>query len=91
MTDSLSTHLPAVSGGIESVTGTLVVDTGLRNVQTIVACAGEDHTADVGGVSVTIAAVVGGGTVKATLSVWEDDQATPGTAATAVHWMAIGK
>ena len=34
MSAPLSTHLPQVSGAIESVLGTLDVDTGIRDVQT---------------------------------------------------------
>ena len=91
MTDARSTHLPEVSGGAETVTGTLVIDTRLRNLQTIVVCLGADSVAGAAQATVTFAAPVGGATVKATISVWEDDLVTASTAATTVHWFAIGK
>ena len=86
-----STHLPEVSGGIESVTGTLTVETGLRSLQSAVATLGEDAVATEASVSVTPIDPPAGGTYKLTLSVWNADGATPGASATKVNWMAFGK
>ncbi len=40
MTDARSTHIPATSGGFIAVTGTLVIDTHVKKLQTIVAFLG---------------------------------------------------
>lgn len=89
--DKRSTHIPAFSGTIEAVTGTLVVDTGLREVQSITASLAEDSVSDGAGVSIEPMAVVGGATVKATISVWAADGTTPSSTETNVGWMALGR
>lgn len=90
MSENRSTHLPAVAGGIETVTGTLVIDTGLREVQAIAHGLAQDAVATAASTSVTLAAAVGG-RVKATLKVWKADGATAGDTAAKVSWIALGK
>ena len=89
-----STHLPHVSGDIVTVpaaTGTLVVNTGLRNVQAITATlrqdAGTNAAADV---SISVADAVAG-RVKATIKVWKADGTTAASVAAKVSWIALGK
>ena len=87
-----STHLPEVSGDIVSVTGSLVVKTGLRDIQTFVAAFAQALTP---------------ATAEATLSRELLPQApgaqqeveiktyllagTPGVTPTKVSWLAVGR
>jgi len=88
-----STHIPEFSGNVETVpaAGSLVIDTGLKEVQAITAALAEDSVATAAAVSVTLAARTAGGTVKATLNTWAADGATAGSTAAQVSWMALGK
>lgn len=89
--DNRSPHLPEVSGNISAVTGTLVVDTGHKEIQTLVASLAEDSVSDAAGVSIEQAARVAGATIKATISVWAADGTTASTTATNVGWLSLGK
>lgn len=91
MTAPMSTHLPEVSGGIETVTGSAVIDTGLRKVQSIVATLGAAAVATDATVAVTLVEPPAGGKYKATLYVVNADGVTLGVTATPVHWLAIGE
>lgn len=90
---NVSTHIPEFSGNIETVpaAGTLVVDTGLKEVQAISATLLTDSVATAAAVTVSLAARSGGGTVQATLKTWNADGATAGSTAASVSWMALGK
>lgn len=93
MPGNQSTHLPYVSGGIAAVpaaTGTLIVDTGLRNVQAVTAALVQDSVANAAAVTVSIAAAVGG-KVKITLKTWKADGATAASVLANVSWIALGK
>jgi len=88
-----SKHLPETSGGIVTVpaaTGTLVIDTGLRDMMSFACSLAQDASADVAGVSWETIAQVPGGTQKVTLKTWEDDGTTAGSAAASVSWIALG-
>jgi hypothetical protein len=91
MSDKRSTHLPEVAGGVETVTGTLSVDTGLREIQSVVAALGENSGSDQNVVTVVPQNIVAGTSQKITLSVWAADGTTASTTATTVRWMAFGK
>ncbi|UCF48286.1 MAG: hypothetical protein JSU89_14140 [Myxococcales bacterium] len=86
-----STHLPEVSGATELVTGSLIVDTGLRDLQTVVATLAAVAVATEATVSVTLEDLVPGATRKIKLQVWNADGATPGASEVAVNWLALGK
>lgn len=92
MPGNRSTHLPHVSGGIAAVpsSGSLVVNTGLRNVQAITATLVQDASANVAGVSIELSDPVAGH-VQATIKTWEDDGTTAGSSAANVSWIALGK
>lgn len=86
-----NSHLPEVSGGIATVTGSLVVDTGLRKLQSVVATLGADSTATDAIVTLALQDIVPGGTQKMTVKVWAVDGVTPGVTAVPVHWLAVGE
>lgn len=89
--DNKSTHLPEVSGNIAAVTGSLVVDTGLTQIQTLVAALAEDSSATEAIVTIEAGERPAGGTIPATIKVWAVDGVTPGAAAVNVGWLALGK
>ncbi len=92
MSSPLSTHLPHVSGAIVTVPsgGSLIVDTGLRNLQTFVCSLAEDADAAVAGVSWERVTQIDG-TQKVTIKTWEDDGTTTGSGAHLISWLALGK
>jgi len=88
-----SKHLPETSGAIETVpaaSGTLTIDTGLRDMMSFSCSLAQDAGAAVAGVSWETIAQVPGGTQKVTLKTWEDDGTTAGSAAALVSWIALG-
>lgn len=92
MTAPKSTHLPEVAGNIELVpnTGILIVDTGLRSVQSFavtLAQAAQANAATVVGILSDPAA----GTTKLTINTVKADGVTLGSVAAKVAWLAIGK
>lgn len=91
MTDARSTHLPEVSGDVVEVTGSLIVDTGLREVQSFSVALGTQSTATDAIVDGVLGPIVPGGTQKLTLEVFAVDGVTPGVTAVNVAWMAFGK
>lgn len=82
-----SRHLPEVAGAIEEVTGTLVVETYLREVQSFSVTLAATPTAT----EASVAAVLDAETRKLTISVVAADGVTPGVAAVKVAWLALGK
>jgi len=92
---SKSKHLPEVAGadGV-AVTGTLVVDTELRNLQTAMVNIMGTLTAGAGDANhVTWERVLpqaAGGTAKIKISAWDSTHAALATNAVNVSWMAIG-
>lgn len=86
-----NSHLPEVAGGIATVTGSLIVDTGLRKLQSAVATLGADSTATDSIVTMTLETLVPGGTQKINIKVWAVDGTTAGVTATPVHWLAVGE
>ena len=92
MTSPKSTHLSEVAGAIEEITGSLIVDTGLRDVQSFTASFAQALTV------ATKEAILGwefepvvpGTTQKVLISTYLL-AGTPGVEATKVSWTAIGK
>lgn len=93
MPEPHSTHLPGVSGAVEAVTITKVIDTGLRDVQAMTVSMLQDSVAAEATVTaLPIARVAGSGdTQKYNLKTWNADGVTPGVAAVNVSWLALGK
>ncbi len=94
MSTPLSTHLPQIHGGIATIpaaTGTLVVDTGLRNLQSLTCSLAEDAAATAATVSWELVTQVAGTTRKATLKTWAANGIAAGSTAAKVSWKAIGK
>lgn len=86
-----STHLPELAGAIDMVTGSLIVDTGLRNVQSFAVTLAQAPTATDASVAGLLAEPTPGGHQKLTLIVVAADGVTPGVTATKVSWTALGK
>jgi hypothetical protein len=93
MSDARSTHIPEYAGGVATVpaSGSLEVETGLRNVQAVSAVLAEDSVATAAAVSVEIGDPPQGGNQKITLKTWAADGATAGSTVAKVSWMALGK
>jgi len=94
MSDPLSTHLPNVSGTTSTVpaaTGTLIVDTGVRDLQTFVCTLAQDAVANASSVSYALVAQAAGTTRKVTIKAWKSDGATAASVVALVSWIAIGK
>jgi len=86
-----STHLPEVAGAIEFVTGLLVVETGLRNIQSFTVSLAQLPSAAEALVSGVLGDVTPGSDQKLTLHVTAVDGVTPGIAPVKVNWTALGK
>jgi hypothetical protein len=86
-----STHIPEYAGDVVEVTGSLVVDTGLREVQAFSATLAAQASATEAIVDAVLGDVVPGGSQSMTLEVFAVDGVTPGAAAVKVAWMALGK
>lgn len=86
-----STHLPELAGAIEVVTGSLIVDTGLRNVQSFAVSLAQASTATEAGAAGALAYPPVGGHQQLAISVVAADGATPGVNPVKVSWMALGK
>lgn len=95
MPEPMSTHIPSMSGAIESITGSLVVDTGLRNVQTFVASLNASAVAanEESIVHWSLNTLVGGETQKVTIYVKKGgtNHGDAGDSAVNVSWLALGK
>lgn len=89
---SLSKHIPEVAGSVGDLVpaaGTLIIDTGLRELIGFSCSLAEDAASTAASVSWELVALVPGGTQKVTLKLWESD-ATVGTTAAKVSWTALG-
>ena len=86
-----STHIPEYAGDIVDVTGSLIVDTGLREVQSFSVSLAQQASATEAIADGVLGDIEPGGTQKLTLEVFAADGATPGAAAAKVSWMALGK
>jgi len=86
-----STHIPEYAGDIVEVTGSLIIDTGLREVQSFSATLATQSTATDAIVDAVLGDIEPGGTQKMTLEVFAVDGVTPGVTAVKVAWMALGK
>ena len=82
-----STHIPETAGAIETVTGSLVVDTGLRNVQSFAVTLASIPNANAASVAGTLA----DDKRTLTLLVVKADGVTAGSVAASVAWTALGK
>lgn len=95
MTEHVSPHFPILAGGVESVTGSKEVDTGLREIQSFTASLNASAlTANEEGlVTWAVTSAEGASTVKVTLYVWKGGtgHATAGDSAVNVSWTALGK
>jgi hypothetical protein len=95
MSDAKSTHIPEMSGaeGV-AVTGSLIVDTGLRTLQTAMVALMGTLTAGAGdGNHITWSkeTLVPGQTQKIKIEVWDATHAAAATNAVNVSWLALGK
>jgi hypothetical protein len=89
-----STHVPEMSGGIAEVTGELIIDTELRELQTVVATLATAVVAnEESDVAVELLPQTAGATQKVKLLVTKGgtNHATAGDSAVNVHWLALGK
>lgn len=82
-----STHLPEVAGAIETFTGSLVVDTGLREVQSFMVTMAKAPAA----AAATPAGILSADKRTLTLKVVKADGVTQADAETDVAWVAFGK
>jgi len=90
MTAPKSPHIPEVAGAIATVTGTLLVDTGLREIQSFSVSLAQATGTATAVVTAVVQAVAAGQTAKLLLQAWEDDTTTASSAAAQVAWLAIG-
>jgi hypothetical protein len=86
-----SSHLPEVAGAIETFTGLLEVDTGLREVQSFTATLAQASAVASAQVTGILLDVVAGQTQKVRLQVWQSDLATQSVTSAKVAWLAFGK
>jgi len=86
-----NSHIPEVSGDIVEVTGELLVDTGLRKVQSFTTSLATTSTGTEASVNGVLQPQEPGGSQKLLLQVWAADGATPGAAAVNVAWTALGE
>lgn len=89
----LSAHYPEISGGIASLpsSGTLIVDTLLRDLQSLTCSLAQDAVTNAASVSWELVTQVAGTTRKVTLKAWKTDGSTAASVAAKVSWLAIGK
>ena len=86
-TSPCSTHLPEVVGAIETVTGSLVVRPGLRNIQTVAVTLMSAPAA----AAASVAGVLSDDGTQLSLRVVKADGVTPGDVAAKVAWLVVGK
>lgn len=88
----LNKHIPEMGGGRETVpsSGTLVVDTLLRTLQSVSVSLAQDSVATAASVSYELVAQVAGQTQKITVKTWAADGFTAGSTAADVDIQAIG-
>jgi hypothetical protein len=86
-----STHKPYESGRVVDVTGSLIVDTGLRKVRTFSATLAAEPIATDCIVAAALLDEPDRATKRLTLYVKAADGTTDGVTATAVAWHALGE
>ena len=88
-----STHLPEVSGDVALVpsTGILIVDTGLRSVQSFSVTLAQAAAADAASVAGILGDPLPGGNTKLTINTVKADGVTLGSVIAKAAWFAIGK
>lgn len=97
MTGKKSPHTPLFAGGIESVTGSLEVDTGLRDIQTATVSMINTITADEEGIpswkKTGGPGVDGRKTAHITIYVWKHgaNSGVAGDSAVDVSWIALAQ
>lgn len=95
MTAPVSPHTPILAGGIEAVTGTLEVDTGLRDLQSFAASLAADAMTanEEATVSWKVTSAADAASVKVTLYVWKGGtgSGSAGDSAVDVSWIALGE
>ena len=94
MSAPLSTHLPQVSGSTVTAlaaTGTIVVDTGLRDLHSFSCSLAQDAGANASSVSWELVTQTAGTTRKVTLKCWKANGATAASVDAKISWIAFGK
>lgn len=91
MVAPLNKHLPEVAGGVEAVTGTSIIDTGLRDVQFFGATLAEEQAATTATVCAELTPASAGQTAKLTLRAYQSDNTTLSVTAANVAWFAVGE
>ena len=86
-----STHIPEVAGAVELVTGSLTVETGLREIQTFSVTMAQAPTATEASPAGVLEDVIPGKSQRLILKVVAADGVTPGVAMAKVAWLALGK
>jgi len=88
-----STHIPGMAGDVVTVpnSGSVVVETELRKIQSATATLAEDAVATAASVSVEFGDPPEGGNQKLTIKTWAADGATAGSTAAKVSWIAMGE
>ena len=88
-----STHLPEVSGDVVLVpsTGAVIIDTGLRSVQSFSVSLAQAAVANAASVAGVLGDPLPGGNTKLTINTVKADGVTLGSVAAKVAWLAIGK
>jgi len=88
----MSKHIPGVARGIETVTGTAIVDTGMKVLESCVVSLAQAPNATESLVGwAEVPPQTPGGNVKITLYVFAVDGTTPGASAAKVAWLAEGR
>lgn len=88
-----STHIPEFAGDEVTVptAGSLVVDSGIREIQSATATLSQDAVANAASVSIEVGDAPAGGNHPLTIKTWKADGATAGSVTAKVMWMALGK
>jgi hypothetical protein len=89
MAGNASDIYPGWAGSIESVTGSLTVDTGFKKVRSFSVDLAEAASVASAQASGTLVPAANGENAKITLNVKQDDHATDSVTATDVAWMAL--
>lgn len=92
MSAPLSPHIPGLSGGLEKVTAELVVETGLRDIQTVIATLNESNIVPDEEATVSWYPL-SGSTSKIVLRVEKGgaNSGTLGDSEVTVSWLALGR
>ena len=92
--EPLHNSLPGLTGGeatILAAVGTIVVDTGLMDVQSFACALAQDSVANAASLSWEYEAEVAGTTRKVEIKGWKADGATASSVDAKVSWVAIGR